>query len=211
MHIINIIMVLIVIILFDGLMLWCQDPYLFEKIWYNVYNDHTNDYMHSILIVQVLHVMKDYLSYIYINTKITTTTATVTSEPGFAHGVCGDPSLLSLLSLSTIVPIFINTDVLTMKFDKVYNTSVIMILYLILNVNKKKKVRPVKVIMGVSGGRLISAAILMAFYLFSCLIAAITLILAVFDEFNQDPTECTTTMNYYIFMYVLYFSVFETF
>ena len=52
--------------------------------------------------------------------------------------------------------------------------------------------------MGVAGGRLISAAVLMAIYLVSCLIAAIALILAVFDEFNQDQAECETTMNYYV-------------
>ena len=107
-------------------MVLSQDPHLFEKIWYNLYNGHTNNYTHSILILQVLHVENDCLSYIYINTKITTTTATVTCEPGFIHGVCGDPSLLSSLSLSTIVPIFVNTDVLTLKFDKGCNTSVIM-------------------------------------------------------------------------------------
>ena len=147
----------------------------------------------------------------------------MTSEQGFIHGVCCDPSLLPLLSLSTIVPIFVNTNVLTHTFDKSYNTSVIM-----NNFGRNNDITPytkceqekesgtsqchaalrnfffflvffnIYVIMGVAGGRLMSAAILMAIYLVSCLIAAIALILAVFDEFNQDQAECETTMNYYV-------------
>ena len=58
----------------------------------------------------------------YILMNIITVITAVTLEQRFIHGVWGDALLLSLLSLSTIVPIFVNTDVVTLKFDKDCNT-----------------------------------------------------------------------------------------
>ena len=212
-------------ILINIIMVMCQHPNVFQKIWHK---DHTNEHRHPILILRVMHIVKDCSLSMYINTKIITMTATVTSEVGFFDAVCGDPLLLSLLSVSTmamlakIVSVFVNIDVFTLKFDEGNNMLIIrnnfardndMIHYAKREQKKESKTSQcvavlgnfflvlsiIYVIMDVADGRLFSVAILMVIYLFSRLIA----VLAIFDEFN--PIECDTRINYYVYVVFFFF------
>ena len=217
------------------MMLMLQDPNHFDKI---IHSSHASHHFNLILItiifiLGVLYIMDDCLSFIYINKKSTTMTPTLSSEIEFSDAVYGNPSLLLLLSLSTmamftkIAPMLVNSGILTLKVDK-YKKTIIMNEFarnndVVQNTKCEKRKQSETgqcvavlgnfslvlstnyVLMDAARGNIISFAIAVAIHLFSSLINATRLLLAVLDEFN--PIEYNPTMNYYVCVSIFCFVV----